>query len=914
MYSWTVVVGAGLEHAAAVSASAASKLERKVDETVTQPSAARNIEGLQRLSGRERRNGPARLSTVSREGAPAMSIHFRASLVSLSALVLASAAHADNAPASEIVVTAPREETVAREKQMAAPNLLNIQSAETILKYPDFNAAEALGRIPGISISTDTGEGRFVNIRGIDGNLAGATFGGVPLLNTNPGGTYFGGGGRAVEYDTIPTGSIDGIIVYKTTLPDHEAEGLGGSVDLTPRTALNVARPFAEATLGYGYEPAHDHGGPLNAELVVGGQHGPFALVATASWRSDRRGFDDIEEDYNDPTVDRSYADIQLRRYDYHRRRFGYGGEADFKPNEDHRFYLRANIAGYIESVKKNRLTYDDLGDDPDPHNPTGFSTTTDINEASTDEQESHRNQVYVLGGEDHWGDMVLDYRGSYSRATFHVSKNYGAKFNGPQALPFTYDNSKNNGDFPVLIGNDALVNDPANWSPIKKVSNSTEDDKDSEWAGAANLVLPVRVFNDMDRIKIGGEVRLRDKTSTPSAFSSALSSPLPLSQASDPAITDFYAGHYTNGPNINIDKVRAAAQAGTTTGGVDISSLFTAKEDIYAGYAQYQGEFGKLGVLAGVRVEATRAKYGAYSDDNADQTLEFVERPMNYTNAFPTVQLKYRFTNDMQLRLTYSTGIGRPGFLQNSAITSSNHDPTDPQIVTGNPNLKPTTGNNFDLSFEYYLPKGGILQVGAFDKEFSNYIVDQFQRRLYTGTDPTFQGLMVGYTTFANRGGAWARGLEAAYHQQFLFLPGFWSGFGLDANVTLVDSHILEYDAATSATGHDESGLLPGTSRLTWNAAAFYEDHGLQLRIAAEYVSKELFSLGGSKATDTIQDHRLTVDFTSSYQVTKTWTVYFNVKNITNEPLRFYVNNSSFPIQREFYEQTFEAGIRARF
>jgi TonB-dependent receptor len=207
-----------------------------------------------------------------------------------------------------------------------------------------------------------------------------------------------------------------------------------------------------------------------------------------------------------------------------------------------------------------------------------------------------------------------------------------------------------------------------------------------------------------------------------------------------------------------------------------------------------------------------------------------------------------------------------------------------------------------------------GIIQVGAFDKQFNNYIVSQYQRRLYTGTDPAFQGMIVGYTTFANRNDAWARGLEANLHDQFTWAPGFWSGFGIDANITLVDSHILEYDAATSSTGHDESGLLPGTSRITWNAAGFYEAHGLQLRIAAEYVSKELFSLGGSKATDSIQDNRLTLDFTSSYDVHKNVQVYFNVKNLLNTPLRFYVNNSSFPIQREYYEQTFEAGIRVRF
>ncbi|HEX4097721.1 MAG TPA: TonB-dependent receptor, partial [Caulobacteraceae bacterium] len=631
------------------------------------------------------------------------------------AMAAGAADDQSSVPLKEVVVTAPRKEVEARKLQFIAPNLINVQSAETILKYPDFNAAEALGRMPGVSISTDTGEGRFVNIRGIDGNLAGATFGGVPLLNTYPGGTYFGGGGRAVEYDTIPTGSIDGIIVTKTPLPDHEAESLGGTVELTPRTATDINSPFLDATAGWGYEPMHAHDGPLNLDAAVGVRFGivdghvvtanqasaaaltgffsnpaPFSLVLTANWLEDRRGFDDFEEDYNDPTVDRSYADLQLRQYDYHRRRFGYGGEFDFQPNDDNAWYLRGNVAGYTESVKKNRLTYDDLGDTPNPSDPTGFATTTDITLASTDEQETHRNQVYVIGGRDDFSGVLLDYRASYSRATYDQSKNYGTKFTGPQALAFDYNNSANNGDFPALMTDFNLVNDPTQYGAIKKISNSTEFDEDQEYAYAANLQIPVSVFSNEDFIKIGGEARLRQKSSTPDAFTSAIS-PLSLADASGPATTNFYY-NYTNGPNINVADVRAAYAAGVISGGPDPSSIFTAREDIYAGYGEYQAVFGKLQAIVGARVEATRALYGAYSDDNAAETLAFVERPENYTNVFPSVQLRYEIQPNMLLRAIYSTGIGRPGFLQNTASTSSNHDPTDPQISQGNPNLKPTT------------------------------------------------------------------------------------------------------------------------------------------------------------------------------------------------------------------------------
>jgi TonB-dependent receptor len=325
--------------------------------------------------------------------------------------------------------------------------------------------------------------------------------------------------------------------------------------------------------------------------------------------------------------------------------------------------------------------------------------------------------------------------------------------------------------------------------------------------------------------------------------------------------------------------------------------------------------------------VEATDAAYSAFDDSvnapgvvpppNTPPPGAYVTIPQSYTNIFPTVQVRYDFTPHFLVRAIYSTGVGRPGFNQVAPASTSNLDTTNPQVTSGNPHLQPTTGQQFDLSLEYYMPRGGILQAGLFDREFDNYIVtDQF-RLLDTTPGSIFDGEIVTYTGFRNVSGAYARGAEVAYHQQYTWLAKPFDGLGLDANVTMVDSQIQEYSAQASATGHAEYGLLPGTSRLTWNLAGFYEAYGFQARIAAEYVSPELFSLagvGGTKALDTIQDKRLTVDWGSSYQLTHNWKLYFNVKNLTNEPLRFYVTSPSQPIQREFYEQTFEFGARFKY
>jgi TonB-dependent receptor len=881
--------------------------------------------------------------------------HFLATLCCASAVGLVHGAQAADATSSvsEVVVTAPRQEITARAVQMTAPNLISVRAIETIKKYPDFNAAEALGRMPGISLSSDTGEGRFVQIRGIDANLDGATYGGVPLLNTFPGGTESGGGGRAVEFDTVPTGAIDGIIVTYTLLPDHEAEGLGGSIELTPRTAANVTKPFVDIDVGWGDELLRPRAGPFNAEIAFGarfgfGDHGfelqngpvespragffsnptPFSFVFSASRKDDRRAIDDLEESYIDDGLAPSNAisRYDLRRYDsYHRRRFAYGGEFDFQPNEDHRWYARADVAGYTESVHKNFLLFTHLSDAEgadgsipvDPGDPKGYLVTTAPTITETDEEEVHRNTIYAVGGLDRWGDVTLDYHAAYSRATFHVRRNIGAKFVGP-VIPFTYDNvSRPN--FPMFgLPDGTNLDDPSIYTlNTGSIGNDQEYDIDEEYSYAANLTFPVRLFNDSDRIKIGGEVRLRDKTAT-EIDESYIAPPLSLAGLSAPA-SRYYNNLYTNGPWINIYAVRNLINTGVAVPdgppSFNQGSYINAKEKIYAGYGQYTTTIGKWGLLVGVRVEATDADYGGFvqttePDGSVDNVLQF--RPVSYVNAFPTVQVRYAFSPTLQVRATWSTGIARPGFNQNSTAASVDRTSSPLVISRGNPNLRPTTGQNFDLAFEDYLPNGGIISVALFDKEFSNYIVPRIQNGITT--DPLAPGELANVTTFLNISSAYARGIEADYHQKFVFLPKPLNGLGIEANVTWVDSRILEYDAATSGSGQNEYGLLPGTSQLTWNLAGFYEAYGFEARLAAEYVSHSLFGLGGDKSLDTIQDDRLTLDFGSSYKINKNFTLYFNAKNLLNTPLRYYEGSPDRPIQREIYDITLEGGVRASF
>jgi TonB-dependent receptor len=228
--------------------------------------------------------------------------------------------------------------------------------------------------------------------------------------------------------------------------------------------------------------------------------------------------------------------------------------------------------------------------------------------------------------------------------------------------------------------------------------------------------------------------------------------------------------------------------------------------------------------------------------------------------------------------------------------------------VSQGNPNIKPIHSHNIDLSIEDYLPHAGILSLGAFYKDLKDYIVPFRTTQKFPNTG-IFAGLQgdVPVITFQNGSAARVLGFEFAAERRFVELPGFWSGFGASANWTGVDSRIQIRPGNYTA--------LPSTARNTGNAALFYERAGVfDARIAANYISRSIFAIGGSSATDIFSEARTSVDFGSSYFITEVVKMYLNVKNLTNTPLKYTEGQSGRPIQRETYEQTVQFGVEATF
>ncbi|MYN28718.1 TonB-dependent receptor [Duganella levis] len=811
----------------------------------------------------------------------------------------------------------------ARKQQENAPNLVNVLSSEDIIKLPDVNAGEALRRVPGISMSMGSGEGRFINIRGLDADLTTTTFGGVRLPPTNVSTPF--GGGRAVEMGVIPAGMIGSITVTKTNKPEQDAEALGGTVEITPKALAPSQDAFLNGKIGVGIEPLRSTGvsdlsvsggtrfgmGASPSSGLTGYSDRPFSFVGTASFYRDKRGSDDLEGSYSSKSpFSKAYSSLDQRYYSLTRHRYGIGGELSYEPDAANKWYVRYYDSGYRETINRQRLTYNFSGAPVANADGSFTDAKTTLSKSLRDEQETMSSQVFTLGGKHTLaGGARVDYDVAHTAGTDDRPFDYNSTFANPTSTAATYNNVAN-ANYPTISTAGVNPASPAGFV-LSSFNNTPLRARTTEWSGAANLALPTHLTSAPDEeLKLGVSVRERTNDYHVYPYTYSAVPAVPLSQTIIGAPVTYYGNSLQNGYNVSDQAMRDLyAQGSGFVRNTAADTLNSAKqsthntENVFAAYVQQQVNFDKLGLLAGVRVETTKADHAGNAITGS--TVTPVQTSNSYTNLFPSVQARYELAPASLLRASFSSTIARPGFNQTSAAT--NIDVGNNIVTTGNPNLKPTLSNNFDLSYERYLPQGGILSVGVFDKALRNYIVNRSvvqtfaSSGAYTGIAPNTR-----VVTYGNVSSARATGLEANFEQRFTTLPGVLGGLGAAFNWTYVDSS-LEIRPG-------EKKMLPSTSRNTYNGAVFWERDGLNLRLAANYMSRNMYSIGSNSSSDVFAESRVSADFGASYQVNKHYGVFFNAKNLTNTALKYTQGSADRVIQRETYGMTLEAGATFNF
>jgi iron complex outermembrane recepter protein len=329
-------------------------------------------------------------------------------------------------------------------------------------------------------------------------------------------------------------------------------------------------------------------------------------------------------------------------------------------------------------------------------------------------------------------------------------------------------------------------------------------------------------------------------------------------------------------------------------------------KEAIGAGYVMGNVELGKLNILAGVRVEKTKtegtgpvigvtpaekARRAAWTgavtpDELRRRTIaEYSQRRTatgQYTDAFPGLHLKYEAIDGLIFRASYATNIGRPAIGSLIPRTTVNYDSRS--VSTNNPSLLPQYADNYDASVEYYFKPVGLLSVGFFDKEISNFIYTLGGQIIGSGANNGFNGDYEGFTlsSSANGGSARVRGFELAYQQQLTFLPGWLGGFGVYANYTRMDTK-GDYGTNTVTSTNQVAGFYPEMG----NAGVSYIRSPVSIRVQFNYVSRYLNTFSSSQARLYYRLARPTLDIKTVYNLSDHFDFYLDVTNLFAQPDR---------------------------
>ncbi|WP_459572075.1 TonB-dependent receptor [Cupriavidus sp. 8B] len=844
-------------------------------------------------------------------------------------------------------------EAVSRAKQQVAPNLINTVTQEEIRKLPDINAGEAAGRLPGASLSVDTGQGRWVNIRGLDSDLTSTTYGGIRLPPTNPVSPQ--NGGRAFAFDTFPTGMIGSLTITKTNKPEQDAEALGGTIEITPK-AIPLGRDhFVEFRAGTGRQNSRGTGvtdlavtggirfggrdqAPAGAEGgtgLTGYGDKPFSFVGSLSYYKDALGTDDRRASFTDkaPAPNLAWSNMTQAFYQFHRTTQGAGGEIAYQPNADNRWYARYLYSGYTEDVVRDRLVFKTTGASTQNADGSITSGIKQFDKTLRYMREQVSLNVFQLGGENKVGTGKLDYNVAHTEGKdfrpYDTIPTYTSK---PKNASITYNQADSSFPSYTVIGANPL--DP-NAYTLASYTNNTQTFLTKEWSAGTNYAMPTHFTGaDDEEMKFGAAVRLRTNSHTFDPYTSTSVPGVNMAQAIYGSPITYYDGHYANGYNISQEFSRGLFANGTGAGFATdpAANRFAGgavqqdnKEDVYAVYGQERLTFGKLGILAGVRIEATHAQYngnasvptsgqgftgerGGQTITSNGSTLVPVSASNSYANVFPSLQARYEILPALIGRASFSSTIARPGFNQTNPAATI--DAANNVVTQGNANLKPITSNNPDVSLEHYLSQGGIVSVGVFDKELSNYIVGA--TRFGGITNPVVaaalgpQSSATQVVTYANIAKARALGFELNYDQKYTSLPGWLSGVGTSFNYTFVD--------ARGEIRPGESKQLPSTSRNTFNAAVYWEHGRVALRAAASYVGRNLLFVGANSSLDQYTESRLSADVSATYAIDKNFSIYFLGRNLLDTPHTITEGSSNRVIQRETFGKALMVGVTGKF
>ncbi|MDM3872211.1 TonB-dependent receptor [Porticoccus sp. W117] len=793
----------------------------------------------------------------------------------------------EDAVSEEIVVTArPGSTESLANIKLESEGIVDSLTFEQIARLPDTSLAEVLDRIVGLSsdVGFNSSQARTVSTRGWDSRYNSVSIDGNPVWNSSR-------NNRGTQLDVFPSSVIDQVDVSKSILPEHDANSVGGHLEMRTLRAFDGGTDTVFKVNGAF--------GSFDQSGIPEGDKTPYKVDAAGSFTF---GSD------NQYGVVLGVDLQQQELFDIHNEVSGYSEVGDLSiPNgllnqgayqstfDRQSFYAKLEARetdslyafAAVNLFKEDRFdTFNDTGIFVSAGNVTNATSNTgDFTGGAAviqfEEFNLDRDTFQLSTGVDYRiGDVSsVEFRAGYTNydhneffnrstqwRTFNLSGSYNISDDTPQVLldqaslaSLTPDNlqARTNRGFDFLIPHE---DDVYSISGIYRYNSHSS----SEGFGATAGFLWRRMERNFDQTFIS------------------------IGLPSDTAATTLGDVFNTSTQGAGIPLFFADRQAyrsaiTETSRDEALTSDYDLQEDVTAIHGALLYDFGQLRLQAGVRVE--RTDYENQTANTVNGVVTPVSPSLQYTDVLPNFHALYELSDNIRLKFSYSEAIARPDFSDFAFGQNLSFDGLGNPVIQGtNPNLEAREAQKLDAAVEYYL-EDGFVSLSLFSTDLDDEI---FNQRVET-RDENDIVILTEIFPLNNSSGT-SKGAEVNFvKNSFEALEGTaLAGLGVNFNYTYIDG---EWNVTfTDGTTRTVDGLRNqprwlGSYQVNYELDKFYAS--LTWRPRGRTFTG---SFGATPETDRFIDDFDRLDLTLSYDVSENLQVYVQGKNLTDS---FYIEQN---------------------
>jgi TonB-dependent receptor len=855
-----------------------------------------------------------------------------------------------------VVVTAQAlGQNQAINQQLASPQIVNVVSSARIQELPDANAAESVGRLPGVSVTRQGGEGNQVVIRGLSPKYNEVMINGVAMAPTDP-------GNRGTDLSMISSSMLEGIEVTKAITPDMDAEVLGGTVNFRLREAKESASGIPQVGLlaqgAYsGLEKTY------NNYKIVGNVEDRFfdnQLGVFAEFNAERKNLtsNELGGSYflneKNPGVQNPVYLSNLNLNDILRDRERFGGTLVLDYRIPEGTVSLMNLFSSGDTRTQNRGESYDVSVGGRSHSYTGAVSENKLNVLTNMLEYQQTLSLFAL-------DAKLSHSYSENHDPNDISINFVNSNDGVSGTAYQRLD-------PRLIPELAI--DDLSQTKLQGFSASSSFSRDRAIAGSLDILSPVRISDDITgSVKFGGKLQYRTRSYDYEQSDGAVlvsggglrqnildafpwmkqlvptgGAPLPITLFTDGAFSygHFLGGDYAMGAPINLALIQPVVNVARQFGQLEawshnvLASLtndYSGNEHQHAVYAMVTANLGEdITLLGGARYQNLATSYTAPRGAETN-TSHFSYAPRDTTinesqgRWLPMAHLTYRPFTWLQVRFAYTNTLAYPDY---NTITPK-IDLGFNSVSWNNFALKESHSSNYDLVVSVLDNGIGLLSADGFYKRIDNlifpvqrYVIDP---ALYPGPPGTPAGYVIN-TYFNDPFVVDLVGIEVDWQTHFWYLPDPLSGLVLSVNFTHIFSK-AKYPLTTKNTtylqdypyvlvSYDETyyedRLIDQPDNIV-NLALGYDYSGFSTRLSVLYQA-DVFKGENFWPELRINTARY-LRWDLSVKQTLPWTglqVFLDLNNFNNARDVNVNQGSGYPTGEQYYGLAVDLGVRVRF